>query len=90
MITTTERKPLTRYHGIVSRRSGDKTIRVELNYQMRHPKYGKTLKRRTVAHVHDEKNEAREGDWVEIAKCRSYSKTKTRRLLRIVEAGKGA
>ena len=89
-MTTTERKPLTRYHGIVSGRSGDKTIRVEMNYQMRHPKYGKTLKRRTVAHVHDEKNEAHEGDLVEITKCRPYSKTKTWRLLRIVEAGKEA
>lgn len=90
MITTTERKPLTRYHGIVSRRSGDKTIRVEMNYLTRHPKYGKTLKRRTVAHVHDEKNEASVGDLVEITKCRPYSKTKTWRLLRIVEAGKDA
>ena len=89
-MTTTERKPLTRYQGIVSGRSGDKTIRVEMNYLMRHPKYGKTLKRRTVAHVHDEKNEAHEGDLVEITKCRSYSKTKTWRLLRIVEAGKEA
>ena len=89
-MTTTERKPLTRYQGIVSGRSGDKTIRVAMNYLMRHPKYGKILKRRTVAHVHDEKNEAHEGDLVEITKCRPYSKTKTWRLLRIVEADKDA
>jgi hypothetical protein len=41
---------------------GDKTIKVVVNYQMRHPKYGKYLKRRTVLHAHDEKNEAKEGD----------------------------
>ena len=89
-MTTTERKPLTRYQGIVSRRSGDKTVRVEMNYQTRHPKYGKILKRRTVALVHDEENQAHAGDLVEIVKCRPFSKNKTWRLMRIIEAGKEA
>ena len=62
-----------------------KTIKVVVAYQTKHPKYGKYLKRRTVLHAHDEKNEAREGDRVEIAECRPLSRTKHHRLLRIVE-----
>ena len=86
----TKRKPVKPYRGVVSGVSGDKTVRVVLNYLTRHPKYGKILKRRTVAHVHDENNQAGSGDLVEIAKCRPYSKTKNWRLLRIVEKGKTA
>ena len=70
--------------GVVASDKGDKTIKVVVNYQTKHPKYGKYLKRRTVLHAHDEKNEAREGDTVEIAECRPLSKTKHHRLLRIV------
>ena len=84
-MTATQRKPVTTFQGVVSRKSGDKTIRVELNYLTRHPKYGKILRRRTVANVHDELNQARQGDTVQIAKCRSMSKTKNWRLLKIVE-----
>src|SRR3954468_1901182 len=70
--------------GVVASDKGDKTIKVVVNYQTKHPKYGKYLKRRTVLHAHDEKNEAHEGDTVEIAECRPLSKTKHHRLLRIV------
>ena len=66
-------------------RQGHKTIKVVVDYQTRHPKYGKYLKRRTVLHAHDEKNEAKEGDTVEIAECRPLSRTKHHRLLRVVE-----
>jgi small subunit ribosomal protein S17 len=71
--------------GVVASDKGNKTIKVVVEYQTRHPKYGKYLKRRTVLHAHDEKNEAKEGDTVEIAECRPLSKTKHHRLLRIVE-----
>jgi len=71
--------------GMVASDKGDKTIKVVVNFQTRHPKYGKYLKRRTVLHAHDEKNEAREGDTVELAECRPLSKTKHHRLLRVVE-----
>jgi small subunit ribosomal protein S17 len=71
--------------GVVASDKGDKTIKVVVNYQTRHPKYGKYLKRRTVLHAHDEKNDAKEGDTVEIAECRPLSKTKHHRLIRIVE-----
>ena len=79
-------RPLLRtIEGVVASDKGEKTIKVVVNYQTKHPKYGKYLKRRTVLHAHDEKNEAREGDTVEIAECRPLSKTKHHRLLRIVE-----
>src|SRR6478609_7446097 len=79
-------RPLLRtIQGVVASDKGDKTIKVVVNYQTRHPKYGKFLKRRTVLHAHDEKNDAKEGDTVEIAECRPLSKTKHHRLLRIVE-----
>lgn len=81
-----EPRPLLRtVIGVVASDKGDKTIKVVVNYQTKHPKYGKYLKRRTVLHAHDEKNEAKEGDTVEIAECRPLSKTKHHRLLRIVE-----
>ena len=79
------RSLLRTIEGVVASDKGDKTIKVVVNYQTKHPKYGKYLKRRTVLHAHDEKNEAREGDTVEIAECRPLSKTKHHRLLRIVE-----
>jgi small subunit ribosomal protein S17 len=88
--TTTKTSPsaralLRKIVGVVASDKGDKTIKVVVNYQMKHPKYGKYLKRRTVLHAHDEKNEAKEGDTVEIAECRPLSKTKHHRLLRIVQ-----
>jgi small subunit ribosomal protein S17 len=79
------RSLLRTIEGVVASDKGDKTIKVVVNYQTKHPKYGKYLKRRTVLHAHDEKNEAREGDLVEIAECRPLSKTKHHRLLRIVQ-----
>ena len=85
---TKETRPLLRtITGVVASDKGDKTIKVVVDYQMRHPKYGKYLKRRTVLHAHDEKNDAKEGDTVEIAECRPLSKTKHHRLLRVVQRG---
>ena len=81
-----QQRPLLRtIEGVVASDKGNKTIKVIVEYQQRHPKYGKYLKRRTVLHAHDEKNEAREGDTVELAECRPLSKTKHHRLLRIVQ-----
>ena len=79
-------RPLLRItRGVVASDKGDKTIKVVVAFQTRHPKYGKYLKRRTTLHAHDEKNEAKEGDTVEIAECRPISKTKHHRLIRVVE-----
>ena len=73
--------------GVVAQSAADKTIRVQINYQTKHPKYGKYLTRRTNLQAHDESNEAKIGDTVEIAECRPLSKTKHHRLVRIVERG---
>ena len=81
---SSERADLRTIVGVVASDKGDKTIKVVVDYQARHPKYGKFLKRRTTLHAHDEKNDAKEGDTVEIAECRPLSKTKHHRLLRIV------
>src|SRR5438477_2849871 len=82
---TEQRSHLRTIVGVVASDKGDKTLKVIVNYQMTHPKYGKILKRRTVLHAHDEKNDAKEGDTVEIAECRPLSRTKHHRLVRIVE-----
>jgi small subunit ribosomal protein S17 len=82
---TPKRAQLRTIQGVVASDKGDKTIKVLVEYQMKHPKYGKYLKRRTVLHAHDEKNEAREGDTVQLAESRPLSKTKHHRLLRIVQ-----
>jgi small subunit ribosomal protein S17 len=83
--TAKKRSDLRTLVGVVKSDKADKTIKVVVDYQMRHPKYGKFLKRRTVLHAHDEKNEAKDGDKVEIAECRPLSKSKHHRLVRIVE-----
>ncbi len=71
--------------GVVSSDRRDKTIKVEVSYLVKHPKYGKYIRRRTVLHAHDENNEAKVGDTVEVMMCRPISKTKSWRLVRIVE-----
>src|SRR5580693_1337763 len=83
--TGTERPLLRTITGVVASDKGNKTIKVVVNFQTRHPKYGKYLKHRSVLHAHDEKNEAGEGDTVEIAECRPLSKTKHFRLMKVLE-----
>ena len=70
--------------GVVTSDKMDKTRRVEVPRLVKHPRYGKYIKRRTVCKVHDEKNESHKGDTVEIMETRPLSKTKNWRLLRIV------
>ena len=83
--TTSPRSMLRTIRGVVASDKGHKTIKVVVEYQTKHEKYGKYLKRRSVLHAHDEVNDAKLGDTVEIAECRPLSKTKHHRLLRIVE-----
>jgi len=71
--------------GVVSSNKMDKTITVKVERKVKHPLYGKFIKKTTGFHAHDEKNEAKEGDTVEIAECRPLSKTKHHRLLRIIQ-----
>src|SRR5262245_8952185 len=79
---TTGRRVL---EGIVTRDKMAKTRRVEVERLVRHPKYGKFVKRRTVCYVHDEKNESHLGDTVEIIESRPLSKTKRWELVKIVK-----
>ena len=62
-----------------------KTIAVEIERLVKHPQYGKFVRRTTKLLAHDEKNEAREGDTVSITPCRPLSRHKSWRLLAIVE-----
>jgi len=62
-----------------------KTRRVEVPRSYRHPKYGKTIRSRTICYVHDEKNETHAGDEVEIVESRPKSKLKRWDLVRIVK-----
>ncbi|MBX7165275.1 MAG: 30S ribosomal protein S17 [Pirellulales bacterium] len=70
--------------GVVIRDKAAKTRRVEIPRLVRHPKYGKILRRKTVCHVHDENNESHEGDTVEIRECQPKSKLKNWELVRVV------
>lgn len=79
---TTGRRVL---EGIVTRDKSAKTRRVEVQRLVRHPKYGKFVKQRTVCYVHDEKNESHLGDTVEIVESRPLSKTKRWELVKIVK-----
>ncbi len=71
--------------GVVTSDKCAKTRRVEIDRMVRHPKYGKILKRRTVCHVHDEQNASGLGDLVEIIECPPKSRLKRWDLVRIVE-----
>jgi small subunit ribosomal protein S17 len=70
--------------GIVMKDKAQKTRRVEIARLVRHAKYGKILKRKTVCHVHDENNESHEGDTVEIRECPPRSRLKRWELVRVV------
>jgi len=71
--------------GIVDSDKRAKTRRVVVAFMSKHPKYGKYMRQRTILHVHDENNESRTGDVVEVSPCRPMSKTKSWKLVRIVE-----
>ena len=72
--------------GVVESDARNKTRAVAITFSVRHPKYGKYLRKKTVLHVHDERNESKKGDRVEIAECRPISKTKSWTLLKVLEA----
>ncbi len=74
--------------GVVRSTKMDKTIIVEIESRKSHPRYGKTMARRTRYQVHDETNDAREGDRVRIMETRPLSKTKRWRLVDVVERAK--
>lgn len=76
--------PKKQVTGVVTSDRASKTRRVEIDRLVRHPKYGKFIRSRTVCHVHDEQNESAEGDTVEIVECPPKSKLKRWELVRVV------
>jgi small subunit ribosomal protein S17 len=91
MTSSPEKKKIEVSHvGIVESDKRSKTRTVVVPFTAMHPKYGKYLRRRTVLQVHDEKNESRVGDRVEVVPCRPRSASKSWTLVRIVERSRGA
>ena len=74
--------------GIVSSNKMDKTVTVAVERKVKHPMYGKFVKKTTKFHAHDEKNECTIGDTVRIMETRPLSKTKRWRLVEVVEKAK--
>src|SRR5712692_2099729 len=70
--------------GVVTSDKMHKTRRVEIPRLVKHPRYGKYIRRRTICHVHDEQNESHKGDTVEIMETRPLSKTKNWRLVQVL------
>ena len=67
----------------------DKTVTVKVERKVKHPLYGKIIRRSKKYHAHDEGNEYKPGDTVRIEETRPISKTKTWKVLDRVQAGKG-
>ncbi len=83
------KKPIVReFVGVVTSDAGDKSITVRIDKQMLHPRYKKVMRISKKLHAHDEKNDAHTGDKVRIVACRPMSKTKTWRLVEVLERSK--
>ena len=74
--------------GRVLSSSRDKTITVLIERKVKHPMYNKILRRSTKIHAHDENNESGKGDLVTIQECRPVSKTKSWKLINVIEKTK--
>jgi small subunit ribosomal protein S17 len=85
MAETTTRNLRKERIGVVTSNKMNKTITVAVERKVKHPIYGKFIKKTTRFHAHDEKNEASIGDVVRISETRPLSKTKRWRLVEIVE-----
>ena len=82
---TAENKPSRAMTGRVASDKMEKTITVVIERLVRHPVYGKYIRRTTKLHAHDEQNECREGDLVMIEQCRPMAKTKSWRLVKVLD-----
>lgn len=71
--------------GFVTSRSGDKSVKVTIAYKTPHPLYHKVVNRQTVLHVHDEKNETKVGDKVEVMETRPLSRLKRWRIVSVLQ-----
>jgi small subunit ribosomal protein S17 len=75
--------------GFVTSRSGNKSVKVTIAYKTPHPLYHKVINRKTVVHAHDEKNETKVGDKVEIMETRPMSRLKRWRITSVVHSAVG-
>lgn len=80
-----ETKKVRKVQGRVLSNKMDKTVTVLLERQVKHPLYGKYLKRSSKVHAHDEENTCNEGDTVLIAECRPLSKHKSWKVVDVIE-----
>ena len=74
--------------GVVTSDKGDKSITVRIDKQKLHPRYKKVMRLSKKLHAHDERNDANTGDKVRVVACRPMSKTKTWRLVEVLERAK--
>lgn len=81
-VTAKKKRSLT---GKVVSNKGDKSVTVLVERKVKHPVYGKFIRRSTKFHAHDENNECNMGDIIVIEECRPMSKTKCWRLVSIEE-----
>ncbi len=84
-MTTSDRNKTKTKIGVVSSDRMDKSITVRVEYRVKHPLYGKYIRKHTKCTAHDEKNAARTGDKVEIQETRPLSKRKRWKLNKIIE-----
>jgi small subunit ribosomal protein S17 len=82
-----EEKAARTVTGTVISNKMDKTVTVMIERRVKHPVYGKYIRRSTKLHVHDEENTCQEGDKVTVEQCRPLSKSKSWRLVDVVERG---
>ena len=73
--------------GVVTSQKMNKTVTVMVGRRTKHPKYGKYISLSTKYHVHDEKEACNEGDTVLIQECKPISKTKSWKLVEIIQKG---
>lgn len=87
-MSTVERKTRKSRMGLVTSDKANKTITVAVERKVKHPLYGKFLKKTSKFHAHDENNECGVGDTVMIMETRPLSKTKRWRLVQVIEKAK--
>jgi len=83
---STENKVIRTKQGVVVSDKMDKTVTVLIERKQKHPIYGKYIKRSTKVHAHDEDNSFKMGDNVKITESRPYSKTKSWKVVGLVNA----
>ena len=86
-MTTVNKEQKTK-SGVVTSDKMDQTVTVMIERKIKHPLYGKYVKKSTKIHAHDPDNKCQQGDLVKIAECRPISKTKSWKVVEIVATAK--